>query len=144
MDLVAKTYIKVKRPVAEVFDAVVDPAKMASYFITSGSARMETGRTVTWYWADYGDAKLDVDVERVTPTTSIAWSWRASGAGTRVEMTFEPLAGDLTKVSVAEDGWDKTDAGIAKLAENMQGWTQFMCGLKAFVEHGINIRKDAY
>jgi hypothetical protein len=87
MDLTAKTHIKVREPSAEVFDAVVDPAKMSNYFTTSGSARMETGR---------------------------------------------------------KDGWEKSDAGIASLAEQMQGWTQFMCGLKAFVEHGINLRTGAY
>ena len=144
MDLTAKTHIKVKKPIAEVFDAVVDPAKMANYFTTSGSACMETGRTVTWFWADYGDAKADVKVERVSTPSSIVWLWGATGKETRVEMTFEALAGDLTKVSVQETGWEKTDAGIAALAEQTQGWTQFMCGLKAFVEYGINLRKDAY
>jgi uncharacterized protein YndB with AHSA1/START domain len=36
-----KAAIQIQKPVNEVFEAIVDPAKMAHYFIASGSGRME-------------------------------------------------------------------------------------------------------
>ena len=43
----------------EVFAAIVDPAKMSHYFITSGSGPMKAGTTVEWKFADVG-AKVSV------------------------------------------------------------------------------------
>jgi uncharacterized protein YndB with AHSA1/START domain len=44
----------VLKPLEEVFDAVVDPAVLSGYFISSGSGRLEEGATVEWAFADVG------------------------------------------------------------------------------------------
>ena len=40
-----KTKIQVLKPDADVFEAIIDPKKMSNYFISSGSGRMEEGKT---------------------------------------------------------------------------------------------------
>ena len=40
MDLEAKAELRIARPAAEVFEAIVDPANMSRYFISSGGGRL--------------------------------------------------------------------------------------------------------
>ena len=54
MELEAKGEVRIAKPAAEVFEAIVDPARMSGYFISSGSGRLETGKTVQWTWGDVG------------------------------------------------------------------------------------------
>ena len=151
---------KIQKPVAEVFDAVYNPAKLSQYFATGGaSGPLEEGKTVIWQFADFpGD--VPVRVKKVEPNKLISFEWDAGGgvedAGgkkhvqsygnvvCRVEMKFEPLDDGSTMVSISESGWPETDKGLELSYGNCQGWTQMSCCLKAFLEYGINLRKGAY
>lgn len=69
----------------------------------------------------------------------------ASASGrTTVTMTFEPLEDGRTLVTIAEEGWRETPAGLDASYGNCQGWTQMLCAMKAWVEHGINLRDGMY
>jgi len=61
MDIEVNVEDRVLKPMNEVFAAIVDPAKMSHYFITSASGPMKAGTTVEWEFADVG-AKVSVDV----------------------------------------------------------------------------------
>ena len=68
-----------------------------------------------------------------------------AGYKTTVTMTFEPLdGGKRTLVSIAEEGWRETPTGLKASYGNCQGWAQMQCALKAWVEHGINLREGMY
>lgn len=137
---------RIARPVAEVFEAVVNPRTLSSYFTTIGgaSAPLVAGTTVTWW------GEVPVDVEEVVPDSRIVLRWDAgtpNGAAsgkTRIEMRFEPLDGDATLVTIAESGWRDGDAGLRKSYLNCEGWTQMLCCMKAWLEHGINLRAGYY
>ena len=147
MELKFKVHTKIQKPVAEVFDGVYNPSKLARYFTTAGaSGPLDPGKTVIWKFADYpGD--IPVRVKEVVPNRLIAFEWDA-GEGvegvTRVEIRFEPLEDGSTLVSISESGWPSTDQGLKASYGNCQGWTQMSCCLKAFLEYGINLRKGAY
>lgn len=47
-------------------------------------------------------------------------------------------------VRVAEGGWRETPAGLRSSYDDCGGWTQMRCCLKAWVEHGINLRRGFY
>lgn len=48
---------RIARPVSEVFEAVVDPARLSGYFTTGGAqGRLAPGATVTWDFHDYPGA----------------------------------------------------------------------------------------
>lgn len=158
MDLKFKVSARIARPVAEVFEAVADPDKLSRYFTTGGArGRLETGATVAWGFADFPGA-FAVDVVEVVPNERIVLRWEASegavdhesgtyepgGYQTTVTMTFEPLGEARTLVTIAEEGWRETEGGLKASYDNCMGWSQMLCALKAWVEHGINLRKGMY
>jgi hypothetical protein len=63
---VAKAAMLVRRPVAEVFEAFVDPGKTSRFWFTWGSGRLEPGARVGWEWEMYG-VSVDVAVKAVEP-----------------------------------------------------------------------------
>jgi uncharacterized protein YndB with AHSA1/START domain len=47
---VAKAQMLVRRPVAEVFEAFIDPAITSKFWFTKGSGRLDAGRRIGWDW----------------------------------------------------------------------------------------------
>ena len=136
-------YAKIRKPVAEVFDAVVNPAKLKQYFTTGGAnAPLVEGTTVTWDFADFPGA-FPVHVRKVVPNRAIVLEWQAADGkyDTRVEMSFEALDSESAKVQIAESGWKETPAGLNSSYGNCQGWMHMLCCLKVWLEHGINLRE---
>jgi uncharacterized protein YndB with AHSA1/START domain len=138
MNLEVKCDIRIEKPAAEVFEAIVDPDKMSNYFISSGSGRMETGRTLTWTWAEVG-ASATVEVEQVEADRRIVFVWGAAGEETRVQIDLSQESDGARAVMVREGSWDSDEAGIASLASQTEGWARFLSNLKAYLEHGINL-----
>src|SRR4051794_15212418 len=112
MDLKFKVSGRIAKPVSEVFEAVVDPAKLSHYFTTGGAkGRLETGATVSWDFHDFPGA-FPVEVVEVVKDERIVLRWAASDRkkgnppppddyNTTVTMTFEPLEDGRTLVSIA-------------------------------------------
>jgi uncharacterized protein YndB with AHSA1/START domain len=151
MELKFSVSAHISKPVADVFEAVVDPDKLSGYFTTGGArGRLETGATVSWDFHDFPGA-FPVEVIAVEPERRIVLRWDSNdGASsdarykTIVTMTFEPLGGDRTLVSIAEEGWRETPGGLEASYGNCMGWSQMLCALKAWIEYGINLREGMY
>lgn len=150
MELKFNVAARIARPVAEVFEAVVDPARLSRYFTTGGArGRLETGATVQWDFHDFPGA-FPVHVVEVEPERRIVLRWAADdeGAGrpydTTVTMRFEPLEDRRTLVSIAEEGWKPGQSALKASYGNCFGWTQMLCALKAHLEHGINLREGMF
>jgi len=58
-----------------------------------------------------------------------------------VTITLQPLPRGATVVHVKESGWPADAEGIANCVQQTQGWMHMLCCLKAYLEHGINLRK---
>ena len=136
----AKGIDLVLRPIGEVFNAVVDPAVLSHFFISGASGPLEPGKTVEWQFGDVG-AKLDVTVHEVNSPHRIVFEWAASGAPGTVEMTFTEHGPDRTQVDVTESGFALTAAGVRRALQQTAGWTDFLCCLKAYLQHGVNLRE---
>ncbi|MCH8686076.1 SRPBCC family protein [Pedomonas mirosovicensis] len=162
MDLSFKVSARIAKPVAEVFEAVVNPDHLSRYFTTGGAkGRIETGATVYWDFHDFPGA-FPVHVMEVEPERRIVLRWAATDCAaeagdvqageaqsgsydTTVTMTFEPLdGGTRTLVSIAEAGWRQTPEGLQASYGNCQGWMQMACAMKAWLEHGINLREGMF
>ena len=148
MEPTYSVFIIVNRPRHDVFEAVADPKELSAYFTTGGaSARLEQGQTVTWDFADFPGA-FPVEVTEVVPDEKIVFDWKANEAGTdyqlQVTMRFTEVEEGRTKVEVEEAGWHETEAARQASYGNCMGWSQMLCALKAWVEHGINLREGAY
>ena len=159
MELKFRVAARIAKPVHEVFEAVADPKQLSSYFTTGGaSARLEPGTTVTWDFADFPGA-FPVEVDEVVPNEKIVLRWEAAegeqvpdkgldikpaGYKTTVTMTFKPTDDGRTLIEIEEKGWRETEAGLQASYGNCMGWSQMLAALKAWVEHGINLREGAY
>jgi len=151
MDLKLKVSGRISKPVHEVFEAVVDPTKLSNYFTTGGAVgRLVTGATVTWDFADFPGA-FPVKVVEVAQDTRIVLQWGAADgddeAGaydTTVTMAFEQLDDGRTLVTIEEQGWRDTPAGLKSCIGNTEGWTGMLIALKVWLEHGINLREGFY
>ena len=59
---------------------------------------------------------------------------------TTVTMTFTPLDdGTRTMVEIKEEGWRENQGALEASSGNCQGWSQMLCAMKAWIEHGINL-----
>ena len=136
---------RIARPVAEVFEAVADPAKLSGYFTTGGAlGRLETGATVTWDFHDFPGA-FPVEVVEVAVNEKIVLRWGSpTGDTTTVTMTFADTGDGRTLVKIHEAGWRDTPEGEKAAFGNCEGWTGMLCAMKAFVEHGLNLREGFY
>ncbi len=151
MDLAFTVSAHVAKPVAEVFEAVANPAILSRYFTTGGArGRLETGAVVRWEFHDFPGA-FPVEVLEAVPERHIILRWAAndadlmeSGYKTTVRMTFEGLKDGRTLVSITETGWRETAAGLKASYDNCYGWTSMLCMLKVWVEHGINLRQGMF
>jgi uncharacterized protein YndB with AHSA1/START domain len=139
MDVEVNVRERVLKPVDEVFDAFVDPRKMAHYFISGASGPMTAGTKVEWSFADVG-AKVPVDVLDVEANRRIAFEWSACGARSRVTIHFTADDASTTVVTINESKFTMEEAGVKRALGQNAGWTYTLCCLKAYLQHAINLR----
>jgi len=139
-----KTGIKIAKPGHEVFEAIVDPAMISKYFLSSSSGRMEEGKTLTWKFPEL-DMTFPIRVDKTNKDKYISYYWTdfEDNTETHVEITLEPRENNMTFVSVTEKSRDNNEKGIKWLKGNTEGWSGFLNCLKAYLEYGINLRKNA-
>jgi uncharacterized protein YndB with AHSA1/START domain len=134
---VATAGIMIRRPVAEVFQAFVDPVVTTRFWFTDSSGPLERGTIVRWTWAMYG-ASDEVVVKAVEPDRRILIVWDAE-APTEVEWTFE-ARGDDTWVMVENRGFTDDEAGVAKAIDSTGGFALVLAGAKIWLERGLDPR----
>lgn len=141
---------RVARPCAQVYEAVADPEQLSRYFTTGGArGRLQAGAEVSWEFADF-PGRFPVTVVEADPPRRIVIEWEGEATtGERGTSTttfeFESLDGDTrTLVTITESAWRPTVAGATSAFGNCQGWTGMLAALKAWVEHGINLREGFY
>ncbi len=144
MALSLQVQLKIRKPVAEVFDAVVDPKKLTGYFISASSGPLAPGQTVMWKFSEVAD-EFPVVVHEIVKNERITFDWPAADGGraasaTHVEMVFKPIDAANTMVQITESGWAESPAGIKSSQGNAGGRMHMMACLKGYLEYGINLR----
>lgn len=139
-----KAAIQIAKPAPEVFEAIVDPVNMSNYFIAAGSGRMEENAQLNWRFPEF-DMDVPVRVGKIEKDKYISYYWDADGQEMLVEMKMEPAdEGRATVVRVSEKERKNNESGIKWLMGNTEGWANFLACLKAYLDHGINLRKGAF
>lgn len=138
-----ETAIGIQKTRHEVYEAIVDPAKMANYFISRGSGRLEEGKTIIWSFPEF-DFEFPVRVTRIETDSYVSFRWESDGIDMLVEMTLTPRGTGSTVVRITEKSRELDEAGLKWLQGNTQGWANFLACLKAYLEYGINLRKGAF
>ncbi|MBL0388531.1 SRPBCC domain-containing protein [Tumebacillus sp. ITR2] len=130
--------MKVAKPIGEVFEAIVDPVKMSNYWFSSGSGRLEPGKTITWRYEEY-NAQVEIQVVEVEESKKIVFQWGANGEGNVVTISLHELDPTTTVIEVQEAGFDENDpALIHHLLDNKEGWVYMLTCLKGYVEFGVS------
>lgn len=136
---VAKAQMLIRKPVAQVFEALVDPAITSRFWFSKGSGRLEAGKRVRWDWEMY-DASADVDVKAIEENRRILIEWDGPDNPTSVEWTFEPKGEDQTFVTVKNSGFaGEAEQVVAAALDSTGGFSFLLAGLKAYLEHGIEL-----
>ena len=134
----AKAEMLIRKPVAEVFAAFVDPAITAQFWFTRGSGRLEPEARVRWEWEVYG-VSAEVDVLEMESERRILVAWPGEHGSTTVEWRFTPLA-DGTFVSIINSGFGgDADQMVQQAIDATEGFTLVLAGLKAYLEHGLRL-----
>ncbi len=133
--------LKIQKPVAEVFEAVVNPKKLSGYFTKTASGPLAEGTTVMWSFNEAPEP-FPVKVRQLTANERIVFEWASAEGGydTKVEMLFKAVEDGATMVQIRESGWRDTPKGIETSYGNCAGWMHMACCLKAYLQHGINLR----
>jgi uncharacterized protein YndB with AHSA1/START domain len=129
---IARAHMLIRRPVADVFEAFIDPSITSRFWFTRGSGRLEQGTDVTWRWDMYA-AKAQVTVKSVELNRRILIEWP-----TPVEWVFTPRSDDTTFLSITASGFTGTDDDKAAQAiDSMGGFSLLLAGCKAYLEFGV-------
>jgi uncharacterized protein YndB with AHSA1/START domain len=140
MRLESNATIQIQKPIEEVFEGIVNPAKMTNYFISESSGRLESGKEVIWKFPEFAD-KFPVTEIKIEANRSISFVWDPE---TVVNITLEKLSDNSTIVRVNENGKELNEDNLKWVLENTEGWANFLACMKAFLEHGIQLRKGAF
>jgi len=76
----------------------------------------------------------------VIENEQITFDWEASGNKATVSMSLSSKEENKTKLVITENSFEANEKGIAKALQQTQGWTDFICSLKAYLYTGINLR----
>ena len=137
--MIAKTEMLIRRPVAEVFEAFINPEITTKFWFTKSSGRLETGQQVRWDWEMYNSG-TDVSVKAIEPNKRILVEWMAFGTPTTIEWVFTSRPDDTTFVRITNSGFQGTAEEIAEQAiSSTEGFTFVLAGLKALLEHNLNL-----
>ncbi|WP_145133516.1 MULTISPECIES: SRPBCC family protein [Paenibacillus] len=134
------TKMKIGKPVSEVFEAFVDPAKIGNFWFTSSSERWEQGKTITLSYDEY-DARGDIKIMEIKVNQKIVFQWGSDGEGHEVTITITESGISESIVEVTEEGFNENEQDwIRQLVDNKEGWVYMLTCLKGYLEYGVQLR----
>jgi uncharacterized protein YndB with AHSA1/START domain len=141
MQVVSK--LQINKSVSEVFEAIVNPEKMGNYWFSSGTSRVEQGKTIIWRYDEYG-AEGAIQVQQVELNERIVFTWGAEGAETLVTITFKETDTNTTIIEITESGFNKEDPNVIDIMLDQKGgWVYMLTCLKGYLENNISTLRAA-
>lgn len=141
---VANTGMLIRRPVADVFEAFIDPAITTRFWFTKSSGRLEPGKQVRWEWEMY-HVSTQVNVKEFEENRRILIEWESYGGTTNtVEWLFTARAENESFVAITNAGFSGDgDEVVQQALDSTGGFTLVLAGAKAFLEHNIALNLTA-
>lgn len=134
-----KVGMLMRRPAAQAFEAIADPAITTKFWYTKSSGPMNRGAELTWEWEMYGVSSR-VWVREIEDDSRIRFDWSGYDPEhpTTVEFRFIPWQDDTCYVQVTETGFSAdADTLVGRTLDSTAGFTFLLSSLKAYLEHGI-------
>lgn len=134
---VVETQMLIRKPAATVFQAFIDPNITTNFWFTKSSGPLAVGKTVTWEWEMYGVA-INVIVKKMVQNKMISIEW--GDPATIVDVNFNALADNATYITIKNYGFKETGNDLLEtIKDSTGGFTTVLDGLKAYLEHHINL-----
>ena len=130
MDIITK--MEIVAPTSTIFEAFVDPKEIGGFWFSSSSKRWETGKNIVLRYDEY-DAEVEIKVKAVIPNENIEFQW----GDKTVTINFESYD-DKTLVTTKESAFDSSE--VERMLGQKEGWVYMLSCLKAYIEHGVQIR----
>jgi uncharacterized protein YndB with AHSA1/START domain len=136
---VVKAEMLIRKPVAEVFEAFINPAVTTKFWFTRSSGKLEAGKKVQWDWEMY-NVSAEISVKSIEPNKRIMIEWTAYGGPTTIDFLFTSYGDKATFVSISESGFGgDADTIVRQAMGSTEGFTLVLAGLKALLEHNIRL-----
>jgi uncharacterized protein YndB with AHSA1/START domain len=127
----------IRKPVSQVFQAIIDPTITTNFWFTKSSGQLEVGKTVEWEWEMYGFS-IKVLTKEIIPNKLISTQW--GDPATTVDYEFTALTDDTTYVVIKNYGFEETGDKLFQVVQNNTGgFTTVLDGMKAYLEHNIKL-----
>jgi uncharacterized protein YndB with AHSA1/START domain len=135
---IAKAQIAIRRPVAEVYEAFVNPEVTTKFWFTKSTGRLEKNAKVKWTWEMY-NVSTDVEVKVLEENKRVVVQWGMYG-DTNVEWSFTSQKDGSTFVTIMNsDFHGDLQAQAASAVSSTEGFALVLAGAKAFLEHNIQL-----
>jgi len=135
--IMVETQMLIRRPVQVVFEAFIDPGITRNFWFTKGSGKLGKGKSITWEWEMYG-VSTQVYVKEIIPDKKISIEW--DEPPTTVDFEFEAVNAEHTYLIIRNYGFQQTGTELIQtIKDNTGGFTTVLDGLKAYLEHGIQL-----
>ncbi len=136
----ARASLGIRKPAEEVFEAIVNPEITTKFWFTHSSGKIEEGAILEWKWEMYS-VVVPVSVSTVKKNEKIVFKWGEKGQRSKVEWEFKAINANLTFLTITNyDFQGKEDELIGQIRDSTKGFTFLLAGLKAWMEHKIQIR----
>lgn len=144
MSVVIETQMLIRKPVAEVFNAFIEPEITSKFWFTSSTGHLIENRTVDWYWEKY-EVTTSVYIEQLINNELIQIIWGEPKS--TVDFIFEKITEQETYLRIRN--YDISLDGSALVAfaiEQTAGFTTVLDGCKAYLEYGaqLNLVNDKF
>ena len=139
-DFITRVGMLIRKPVAQVFEAFVNPALTTMFWFSKSSGKLEPGRRVRWDWEKYG-ISVNVDVKAIEPKQRILIEWSSNDEPpTTVEWKFTARPDDTTFVDIANFGFsESTEEQAKKALDSTEKFAFVVAALKALLEHDMKL-----
>lgn len=136
----AQAEMLIRKPVEQVFQAFINPEITTKFWFTKSSGILDDGKEILWTWEMYNHS-ISVLVKEIIPNEKIVIEWNNyENARTTVEWIFKSIGITGTFVSITDKGFQgNSDKTIAQLRGSTEGFTLVLAGLKAYLEHGLEL-----
>ncbi|NSL85949.1 SRPBCC family protein [Chitinophaga solisilvae] len=136
---ITETAMLIRKPVAQVYEAFIDPAVTTKFWFTKSTGRLDEHQEVEWTWEMY-NVSSPAKVISLTPNEKIIIEWGKGDDATTVEWTFKPLGPGQTFVEILQYGFKgDTNAIVRQIRDTTGGFCWVLAGLKAYLEYNIQL-----
>jgi catechol 2,3-dioxygenase-like lactoylglutathione lyase family enzyme/uncharacterized protein YndB with AHSA1/START domain len=135
--VVVEAQMLIRRPVADVFEAFVNPEITTKFWFTKSSGRLALGKKVRWDWEMYGVGD-DLLVKAFDENRRLLIEWASDQ--TTAEWSFVSYGDEATLVKIVNRGFrGSSDEILVQAVDSKGGYSLVLAGLKAWLEQGIEL-----